>query len=174
MDEYHPVDDRSTGHVIDALASALQAAARYNPDDADRPAAVLWTDREGRWHPVIPQLSRLMPQLLMLGTYQPEQRTGPAIWLRCMVERTLGSPEIPHETTPILYLPGVGRQELGAAETCPDPLKPLVELQYRGVCWTQKNGRDWTVEAFLVSRMTAASDWTWRSMPRPGSLCCTR
>ena len=33
----------------------------------------------------------------------------------------------------------------------PDSLKPLVELQYRGVCWTQKNGRDWTVEAFLVS-----------------------
>ena len=27
----------------------------------------------------------------------------------------------------------------------------LVELQYRGVCWTQKNGKDWTVEAFLVS-----------------------
>ncbi|MGC1951791.1 MAG: BREX-1 system phosphatase PglZ type B, partial [Gammaproteobacteria bacterium] len=27
----------------------------------------------------------------------------------------------------------------------------MVELQYRGVCWTQRNGRDWTVEAFLVS-----------------------
>ena len=50
-----------------------------------------------------------------------------------------------------IYLPGVGRQELGAAQTCPDHLKPLVELQYRGTCWTQRNGRDWTVEAFLVS-----------------------
>jgi len=27
----------------------------------------------------------------------------------------------------------------------------LVELQYRGVVWTQRNGRDWTIEAFLVS-----------------------
>jgi len=36
-------------------------------------------------------------------------------------------------------------------EECPDPLKPLVELQYRGTVWTQKNGRDWTVRAFLVS-----------------------
>ena len=87
----------------------------------------------------------------MLGEYRPEQRTGPAIWLRCMIERTLESPEIPHDTTPVLYLPGVGRPELGAAETCPARLKPLVELQYRGVCWTQKNGRDWTAEAFLVS-----------------------
>ena len=61
------------------------------------------------------------------------------------------SPEIPGGATPIIYLPGVGRQALGAAETCPTHLKPLVELQYRGACWTQRNGRDWTVEAFLVS-----------------------
>jgi hypothetical protein len=33
----------------------------------------------------------------------------------------------------------------------PDALKPLVELQYRGTVWTQKNGKDWTVRAFLVS-----------------------
>ena len=30
-------------------------------------------------------------------------------------------------------------------------LQPLVELQYRGEVWHQRNGRDWTVEAFLVS-----------------------
>ena len=30
-------------------------------------------------------------------------------------------------------------------------LKPLVELQYRGTVWTQKNGKDWTIRAFLVS-----------------------
>ena len=53
--------------------------------------------------------------------------------------------------TPIVYLPGVSRQELRAVEECPDSLKPLVELQYRGACWNQKNGKDWTVEAFLVS-----------------------
>ncbi len=55
------------------------------------------------------------------------------------------------EVTPIVYLPGVSRQELRAVQECPDSLKPLVELQYRGACWTQKNGKDWTVEAFLVS-----------------------
>ena len=144
--------DSSVSTVFQALATALNASAnRYNPNDQERPAAVLWADRGGLWQPVIVQLRRLMPQLLVLGEYQPERRTGPAIWLRCMVERTLEAPEIPHDTTPVLYLPGVGRQELSAAETCPARLKPLVELQYRGVCWTQKNGRDWTVEAFLVS-----------------------
>ena len=93
-----------------------------------------------------------MPQLLSLGGYAPGNRTGPSIWLRCVVERALDLPEIPDETIPIIYLPGAGRQELGAAQTCPDHLKPLVELQYRGACWTQRNGRDWTVEAFLASR----------------------
>ena len=50
-----------------------------------------------------------------------------------------------------MYLPGVSRQELRAVQECSDRLKPLVELQYRGVCWAQKNGKDWTVAAFLVS-----------------------
>ena len=138
--------------VIEALAASLEAASAFNPSDADRPAAVLWTDYDSRWQPIVPQLRALMPQLLALGEYRPEERTGPAIWLRCIIDRTLESPGIPAETTPVVYLPGAGRQELGAAETCPDHLKPLVELQYRGACWTQRNGRDWTVEAFLTSR----------------------
>src|SRR5690606_22974393 len=45
----------------------------------------------------------------------------------------------------------VSRQTLRAVEECPDSLKPLVELQYRGTVWTQKNGKDWTVRGFLAS-----------------------
>ena len=132
--------------------ASLEAAAAHNPSDTERPVAVLWTDRDSQWLPILPRLRGLMPQLLTLGEYAPEERTGPSIWLRCVVERAVESPEIPDEMTPVIYLPGAGRQELGAAQTCPDHLKPLVELQYRGTCWTQRNGRDWTVEAFLVSK----------------------
>ncbi|MCY4451357.1 MAG: BREX-1 system phosphatase PglZ type B [Immundisolibacterales bacterium] len=138
--------------VIEALVASLEAASAQNPGDAERPVAILWTDRDSQWLPVLPRLRRLMPQLVTLGEYAPEIRTGPSIWLRCVVERAVESPEIPDEMTPVLYLSGVGRQELGAAQTCPGHLKPLVELQYRGTCWTQRNGRDWTVEAFLVSK----------------------
>lgn len=137
--------------VIESLMASLEAAAKYNPNDVEHPSAVLWTDHDAQWQPIIPQLRRLMPQLLTVGAYEPEHRTGPAIWLRCVVDRTLEHPKIPDETTPIIYLPGVSRQELRAVQDCPDGLRPLVELQYRGVCWTQKNGKDWTVEAFLVS-----------------------
>ena len=137
--------------VIEALAAALADAARSNPDDVVPPAAVLWADHPAQWRPVVPHLRRLVPHLLALGEYAPGELTGPSIWLRCVVDRTLDAPRIPDEATPILYLPGVSRQQLGAAQTCPRHLQPLVELQYRGVCWTQKNGRDWTVEAFLAS-----------------------
>ena len=138
--------------VLERLKASVEAAARHNPNDAEKPAAILWTDPEARWQPIIPQLRRLMPQLLVLGKYEPKDRCGPSIWLRCVIARVLESPKIPDESTPVLYLPGVGRQELGSAETCPEHLKPLVELQYRGTSWTQKNGKDWTVEAFLASR----------------------
>ena len=137
--------------MVEALVLSLERSGRFNPNDVVRPCALLWTDQDAQWRPVIAQLRRLLPQLVTFGEYEPEHRSGPAIWLRSVIERALPEVELPDGATPIVYLPGVSRQELRAIEECPDSLKPLVELQYRGVCWTQKNGKDWTVEAFLVS-----------------------
>lgn len=137
--------------VVEELVCSLEAAAKFNPNDVVRPCAVLWADQDRQWQPIVAHLRRLLPHFLTLGDYEPDHRSGPAIWLRSVVERALPGFEIPEGATPVVYLPGVSRQDLRAAQECPDSLKPLVELQYRGVCWTQKNGRDWTVEAFLVS-----------------------
>ena len=139
------------GTVIEALARSLAGAARYNPNDVVRPSAVLWTDYDGQWQPIVSQLRQLMPQLLTYGEYEPECRKGPAIWLRCAVDRSLEEPPLPEAVVPVMYLPNISRQDLRAVQECPDSLRPLVELQHRGVCWTQKNGKDWTVEAFLVA-----------------------
>jgi hypothetical protein len=93
----------------------------------------------------------LLPELFMLGEYAPEQRGGPALWLRCIEARVVvGAP--PAEATPIFYLPGISREQLRAAEECPQELAALVELQYRGAMWLHANGKDWTPYAFLVSR----------------------
>lgn len=143
--------DRKGNTVVEALVHSLESTAKFNPSDVVHPYAILWTDHDSQWQLLIPQLRRLLPQLLTFGEYQPEQRVGPAIWLRSVVDRGLPEIELPEGATPIVYLAGVSRQELRAVQECPDSLKPLVELQYRGVCWTQKNGKDWTVEAFLVS-----------------------
>lgn len=137
--------------LLEAIRSSLEGAAKFNPNDATRPAAILWADPDKQWEPIISPLRKLMPQLLTLGEYAPEQRTGPTIWIRCAIERALPDVEIPADIVPVIYLPGVSRQSLRAGQECPDELKPIVELQYRGAAWTQRNGKDWTVEAFLMS-----------------------
>ncbi|MGI8915886.1 MAG: BREX-1 system phosphatase PglZ type B [Chloroflexota bacterium] len=134
--------------LLDALVTALLAAAAYNRNDQEPPVAVLWTDKEREWEPLLPTLrSRLPP--LTLGAYDPSTRTGPAYWLRCVLARTLPQGMLAGDDVPIVYLPGVGKAEIRAVEDCPVALQPLAELQYRGTLWTQRNGRDWTVAAFL-------------------------
>lgn len=120
-------------------------------DGQERPVAILWTDPRAEWAPVIQVLKTRLPELLVLGEYDAEDRTGPAIWIRCLVERTLDPPNLPAGKPPVVYLPGVSRQQLRAGEECPDEVKPLVELMYRGALWLQANGNDWTVTAFLTS-----------------------
>jgi hypothetical protein len=143
--------ERSEKTFLESLMNSLRRAARYHTGDMVGPVAILWTDSDGQWESLIEQLRTLLPELFILGEYRPEEKTGPAIWLRCIIERSLPEIELPEDTIPILYMPNVSRQTLRAVEECPDSLKPLVELQYRGTVWTQRNGRDWTVEAFLVS-----------------------
>ena len=90
-----------------------------------------------------------MPHFLVFGPYDQANRTGPAIWLRCVLAGKVPDVTWPAGSVPILYLPGVSRATLRATEECPNDLKPLAELQYRGVFWSQFNGKDWTVTAFL-------------------------
>lgn len=138
--------------LLEAVKLSLLRAGRYNRSDMVGPAVILWTDSDGQWASLVDQLRPLMLEMFTLGEYDPGKRTGPAIWLRCVIERSLPDIELPEDVIPIIYLPNVSRQTLRAVEECPDSLKPLVELQYRGTVWTQRNGRDWTVEAFLVSK----------------------
>jgi len=139
------------GTLLDALVAALHRAADYVKHDADAPACVLWTDEKRQWEPLLPRLRERLPALLTHGIYDPEMRTGPAIWMRCMVARSLpDTAQWPDDTVPVLYLPGIGKGDLRAVETAPHELQPLAELQYRGVIWNQPQGqRDWTVFSFL-------------------------
>lgn len=137
--------------VIETLSKAIRSAAVYNPDVQVAPACILWPDRDRQWEAVIPLLQAELPELLVLGDYAPEKRTGPAIWLRCVIAGKADDVLLPGGCTPILYLSGVSRQDLRAVESCSDHLKPLAELQYRGVIWSQINAKDWTILAFLKS-----------------------
>ena len=137
--------------VLDRLIEQLRA--RDTPlDGQTRPAAILWTDPKREWLPLVDVLLPRVEEYLVLGDYDAGRRTGPAVWLRCVVDDALDEPRLPDDRPPIIYLPGIARQDLRAGEECRDGLKPLVELLFRGALWHQPNGSDWTVNAFLTSR----------------------
>jgi hypothetical protein len=136
--------------LLAALSRHLRACISTG-DGIALPTVILWTDPKRQWRSLVPSLLASIPELLIYGDYDPDTRTGPAIWLRCMIDRTLEAPALPVDAVPILYLPGIDRQQLRAGEECPDSLKPLVELMYRGTLWLQKGGHDWTVTAFITS-----------------------
>lgn len=140
---------KDRGSVLEELLQALDRCTEYNASTQVAPAVVLWPDAERQWEPVLPLLRAANPALLTLGDYRPDERAGPAIWLRCMLGGTLPEAHAFAGTVPVLYLPGVSRAELRAIESCPLELQPLAELQYRGVIWSQLNGKDWTPYAFL-------------------------
>ena len=138
--------------IKDRLIESLRGAAAYNSNVQVAPACILWPDGDRQWEPVIPRLLGELPELCVLGEYDPESRTGPAIWLRMVIADKADDAKLPPDTLPVLYLPGVRRQDLRAVENCPERLKTLAELQYRGAIWSQVNAKDWTISSFLQSK----------------------
>ena len=159
-----------TATVLDRLVQSLRDRSA-TPDGQNEPSAILWPDPREEWHGLLSALRVAAPEVLVLGEYDPSAGAGPAVWLRCVVDGTLPAPggrsaavsqnagtsdgdqtSGRHDApVPILYLPGVKREDLRAGPDCPDHVKPLVELMYRGTLWHHPNGRPWTPAAFLGS-----------------------
>jgi hypothetical protein len=127
------------------LVQSLRRAAAYNRNLMVRPEVVLWPDPERQWESVIPQVQAAMPELLVLGAYEPEKRKGPVIWIKTMVAGLLS----PVKGVPVVYLPGMGKQQLKRLGSAPLEDQPLLEYLYTGNLWLHRNGREWTVAAFL-------------------------
>ena len=139
-------------NLAEQLNTTLRTAAQaYATGDQIAPCAVLWPDPDRLWECVMPMLQPMLPELFFLGSYAPDKRTGPAVWLRCIEARVIEGAPV-SQTTPIFYLPGISREKLRAVEDCPKELAPVVELQHRGVMWLHVNGKEWTPYAFLVSK----------------------
>ena len=134
------------GTFAEALAAALDQATAYAHDSEAPPAAILWPDRARQWEPLVPRISTTRA-VLTLGDYAPASWTGPAVWIRCVVDGSV--PKANGADIPIVYLPGYERTQIRSVEEAPAELRPLLELQYRGVIFAQLSNRDWTLAAFL-------------------------
>lgn len=135
---------------LDALVDAVKRVGQYNPAEYSRPSAILWPDHAREWEPLVSGLRDRLP-LLTLGTYDPVTRTGPSHWVLCMLAGTIEN-KLPADVIPVVYLPGVSKQDLRAGEECRIDIQPIASMQYGGVLFTQTNGKDWTIRAFLESK----------------------
>ena len=133
------------------LVAAIEAAGSYAVGDQPAPAAILWPDGQRLWEQVVPSL-RPELNVITYGDYVELSAQGPSYWIRCALARTIHLDLAGDGSTPIIYLPGVSREDLGAGEDSPEAIRPLIELQYRGAFWAQPNNRDWTPTAFLMNR----------------------
>lgn len=136
------------GTFLDALVDALDVARRATSGGGQAgPAALLWPDELRDWEPIAGLVANRMP-VLTLGSYNLNERRGPAYWLRCVVDGSIRISE-PDDAASVVYLPGYGKGHLRAVEEAPTEIQPIAELQYRGAVFSQVNGKDWTVPAFL-------------------------
>ena len=71
--------------VFDSILGSIQKAADYNRDETVPPAAILWPDEKREWEALVPRLRLALPHFLVFGPYDAANRTGPAIWLRCVL-----------------------------------------------------------------------------------------
>lgn len=137
--------------VAVALVRALRGAASFTPGAQVRPCAILWPDERRLWDAAVTEIKATMPELYCFGAWHPEDRTGPAIWLRA-IEARVAEPRCPENATPVFYLPGVSCEKLARLSECPPALSAIAEMQFRGAVWLGPNGREWTPASFLAEQ----------------------
>ena len=135
--------------VLDSFVDRLQGALEHNENAEEPPIALLWPDSDQQFSGVAEVLADKLP-VVTLGALDADKRRGPSYWLRCIVAGTVKL-EMP-EGKPIVYMPGVGRGDLRAVESCPRELAPIAELQYRSQWFGHPNGKDWTIRSFLANK----------------------
>lgn len=142
-----------TETLLDQLEASIREALAYNDSAEVPPVALLWPDRNRQFTDAAQRLRPRLP-LLTFGELDVGHAQGPAYWLRCAIAGTVPV-EIPDgipDGIPVVYLPGVGRDDVRAIEECPRELAPIAELQYRGQWFAHPSGKDWTVRAVLSNR----------------------
>lgn len=162
--------------IYDKVIAALKQAEKHNSNIMVKPEVILWPDPENLWIEVIPVLQEELPQILIYGSYLPEKKQGPSIWIKCMVAKSLPEAEWDIDATPIIYLPGVSKNDLRNVEHAKLEFQPLLEYQYTGTMFVQENGKEWTILAFVennisglglrFSKDSATKDALKKALPR--------
>src|SRR6185312_14481966 len=98
--------------IYDKVVQTLSQAENHNSNVMVKPEVILWPDPENQWLDVISALQENLPQLLVYGSYDAVKKRGPAIWLKCMISKMLPEADWAVDAIPIIYLPGVSKNDL--------------------------------------------------------------
>ena len=139
--------------IYDKVVHALKQAENHNSHVMVKPEVILWPDPDNQWTDVIEILQQEMPQLILYGSYVPEKKQGPSIWIKCMVAKMLPEANWSAGVIPIIYMPGIAKSDLRNVEEAGLDFQPLIEYQYTGVLFLQYNGKEWTVLAFVENEI---------------------
>lgn len=135
--------------LCDKIIESLKQASLHNGNTMVKPEVILWPDPDKQWSSIIPVLQKKLGALMIYGEYNHEILQGPSIWIKCMVSKKLAEANWDDHQTPIIYLPGISKQELKNITDAKLELQPLMEYQYTGMTWLHENGKEWTILAFL-------------------------
>jgi len=136
-------------NLKEKILEALKKANSHNSSIMVKPEVILWPDPERQWTEIMPVLQAELPHLLIYGQYDPSNKQGPAIWLKCMVAKTLPEANWDDNATPVIYMPGISKSVLRNVEEAGLEFQPILEYQYTGTMFTQENGREWSILAFV-------------------------
>jgi hypothetical protein len=161
-----------TETVLDGIIRLLERAGRGSPDQT-APGVILWPDPAGEFVGLVGRLSGIV-SVVALGEYQPSASVGPAIWVRCAIEGAAPSSDASAEGPPVVYLPGYSRDQIRDIAGGPPELQAIADLQFRGVVWLHRNGKEWTARSLLgsagpdleIAKDGASREALLRALPR--------
>lgn len=163
-----------TETLFERIVDLLERAGRQASPDQAAPVAVLWPDPDREFEGIVARVGAAA-SLVTLGTYDAGARTGPGIWVRCVLAGTVPGLDGSDERPLVVYLPGYSRDQIRDIAGGPDELRPLADLQFRGVLWLQRNGKEWTARSLLggssgldldIAKDGATRDAMLRAFPR--------
>ena len=163
-----------TETVLERLIDLLERAGRHGSPDQAPAAAVLWPDPENEFQGIMARVGAAVP-LVTLGPYGAGARAGPGIWIRCVLAGTAPGFDTSDGRPLLVYLPGCTREQIRDIAGGPDELRPLADLQFRGIVWLQRNGKEWTARSLLggasgldldIAKDGATRDAMLRAFPR--------
>ena len=162
--------------LLDHIKSSVANAKLFNSSQTLAPNVILWPDPENQWLPIIVTLRTEIPAFLTFGQFSAEDKQGPAIWLKCMVNKALPEANWAKDEIPVIYLPGISKADFKNIEEAANSLQPLMEYQFTGNLWLQENGKEWTILAFMqnedqglgldIARDSTTKDALLKSLPK--------